>query len=176
MARRYEDARERDLRDRRSRPQEISRGQDPRDRTDSTNQLRIDIPDPGSIEYSRDSYPDLRSTRDSATRRVYSYADEMDVDDAHRPPGGYMDDPRDRHRTPVNIPSGGRGENPSSRYQEYFLPGEDINREVIQFDICRYLGNDATVRPYTHPDGRRGYLIKAYKALTVVSYTSIIKR
>jgi hypothetical protein len=23
---------------------------------------------------------------------------------------------------------------------------------VIQYDICRYLGNDATVRPYTYSD------------------------
>jgi hypothetical protein len=54
-------------------------------------------------------------------------------------------------------------------YQEYFLPSEDINREVIQYDICRYLGNDATVRPYQHADGRQGYLIKARRALTTVS-------
>ena len=35
---------------------------------------------------------------------------------------------------------------------EYFLPGEDINREVITADICGYLGSDALVRPYLHQD------------------------
>jgi hypothetical protein len=35
---------------------------------------------------------------------------------------------------------------------EYFLPGEDISREVITADICRYLGPDALVRPYRHQD------------------------
>lgn len=45
-----------------------------------------------------------------------------------------------------------RREEPSSRHQDYFLPCEDINREVIQHEICRYLGNDASARPYTHPD------------------------
>jgi hypothetical protein len=62
-----------------------------------------------------------------------------------------------------------RGEENSSRDQEYFLPGEDINREVVQADICRYLGNDATVRPYQHPDGRQGYIIRSYRAPTSVS-------
>jgi hypothetical protein len=77
----------------------------------------------------------------------------------------YMDDARERR--PIDLHSL-RREEASSLYQEYFLPGEDINREVIQYDIHRYLGNDATVRPYQHPDGRQGYLIKAYRALTTV--------
>lgn len=36
------------------------------------------------------------------------------------------------------------------RHNEYFIPGEGISREVIQADICRYLGNDALVRPGNH--------------------------
>lgn len=36
------------------------------------------------------------------------------------------------------------------RQNEYFIPGDGISREVIQADICRYLGNDALVRPGTH--------------------------
>ena len=40
----------------------------------------------------------------------------------------------------------------TSRQNEYFLPGEDINREVITADICKYLGRDALVRPYIHQD------------------------
>jgi len=35
---------------------------------------------------------------------------------------------------------------PEGRQNEYFLPAEGISREVIQADICRYLGNDALVR------------------------------
>jgi hypothetical protein len=30
---------------------------------------------------------------------------------------------------------------------EYFIPRDGIDREVIVRDICRYLGNDALVRP-----------------------------
>jgi len=36
---------------------------------------------------------------------------------------------------------------PTERQNEYFIPGDGIMREVIQADICRYLGNDALVRP-----------------------------
>lgn len=36
------------------------------------------------------------------------------------------------------------------RQNEYFINGDGISREVIQADICRYLGNDALVRPGTH--------------------------
>jgi hypothetical protein len=35
----------------------------------------------------------------------------------------------------------------SSRTNEYFVPKDGIDREVITADICRYLGNDALVRP-----------------------------
>ncbi|EAW12728.1 putative transcription factor RfeG [Aspergillus clavatus NRRL 1] len=44
------------------------------------------------------------------------------------------------------------------RQNEYFIPGDGISREVIQADICRYLGNDAL--------GRQGYFIRAYRNLT----------
>jgi hypothetical protein len=38
---------------------------------------------------------------------------------------------------------------PSTTIQQskYFVPGDNIAREVISADICRYLGNDALVRP-----------------------------
>lgn len=38
----------------------------------------------------------------------------------------------------------------SSRLNEYFIDQDGISREVIQADICRYLGRDALVRPGTH--------------------------
>ncbi|KAL4877484.1 hypothetical protein BJY04DRAFT_209918 [Aspergillus karnatakaensis] len=51
------------------------------------------------------------------------------------------------------------------RQNEYFIPGDGISREVIQADICRYLGNDALVRPGNH-NGRGGFFIRAYRNLT----------
>ncbi|PWY90845.1 hypothetical protein BO70DRAFT_284110 [Aspergillus heteromorphus CBS 117.55] len=51
------------------------------------------------------------------------------------------------------------------RQNEYFIPGDGISREVIQADICRYLGNDALVRPGNH-NGRQGFFIRAYRNLT----------
>ena len=35
------------------------------------------------------------------------------------------------------------------RRNQYFVPGEGIKREVISADICKYLDNDAVVRPGT---------------------------
>ncbi|GLI79370.1 hypothetical protein PoHVEF18_007701 [Penicillium ochrochloron] len=46
----------------------------------------------------------------------------------------------------------------TGRQNEYFIPGDGISREVIQADICRYLGNDAL--------GRQGFFIRAYRNLT----------
>lgn len=40
------------------------------------------------------------------------------------------------------------------RTNEYFVDGEGISREVIQADICRYLGNDALVRTGTNQQVR----------------------
>lgn len=67
---------------------------------------------------------------------------------AHRPAGGYADD-----------------RVPAERQNEYFLEKDGISREVIQADICRYLGNDALVKPGNH-QGRPGYFIRAYRNLT----------
>ncbi|CAK7223775.1 hypothetical protein SBRCBS47491_005322 [Sporothrix bragantina] len=60
--------------------------------------------------------------------------------------------------------------NNAPRQNEYFVPRDGIDREVITADICRYLGNDALVRPGTHTNdnGRviQGYFITAYRNLT----------
>jgi hypothetical protein len=50
-------------------------------------------------------------------------------------------------------------------YNEYFLPDAGIDWEVLQHEICRYLGNDATVRPCQR-GGRGGYLVRAYRFFT----------
>ncbi|KAK2006995.1 transcription factor RfeG [Colletotrichum eremochloae] len=59
----------------------------------------------------------------------------------------------------------------SGRSNEYFVPRDGIDREVITADICRYLGNDALVRPghYENPQTGQvvqGYYITAYRNLT----------
>ncbi|CCU79617.1 hypothetical protein BGHDH14_bghG004401000001001 [Blumeria hordei DH14] len=70
-------------------------------------------------------------------------------------------DPRERRGAPVC----------QTRSNEYFVPKDGIDREVITADICRYLGNDALVRPgnYENPSTRsvqQGYYITAYRNLT----------
>lgn len=69
--------------------------------------------------------------------------------------------------------AGGRPSNApppaSARQNEYFVPRDGIDREVITADICRYLGNDALVRPgvYESQNGVvQGYYITAYRNLT----------
>jgi hypothetical protein len=59
----------------------------------------------------------------------------------------------------------------SVRTNEYFVPKDGIDREVITADICRYLGNDALVRPGTYENRETrqsipGYFITAYRNLT----------
>ncbi|KAK8877091.1 hypothetical protein PGQ11_002037 [Apiospora arundinis] len=59
----------------------------------------------------------------------------------------------------------------SNRQNEYFVPRDGIDREVITADVCRYLGNDALVRPgvYESPQTGQvvqGYFITAYRNLT----------
>ncbi|KAH9905294.1 hypothetical protein F4778DRAFT_700742 [Xylariomycetidae sp. FL2044] len=68
-------------------------------------------------------------------------------------------------------PSGGAGLAQQNRQNEYFVPRDGIDREVITADICRYLGNDALVRPgnYENPQSGQviqGYFINAYRNLT----------
>jgi hypothetical protein len=43
----------------------------------------------------------------------------------------------------------------SARTNEYFVPRDGIDREVITADICRYLGNDALVRPGNYEVSQR---------------------
>ena len=45
-----------------------------------------------------------------------------------------------------------RAEHPRARQNEYFVPRDGIDREVITTEICSYLGDDALVRPGTYLD------------------------
>ncbi|KAI1343515.1 hypothetical protein F5Y15DRAFT_235234 [Xylariaceae sp. FL0016] len=71
-------------------------------------------------------------------------------------------------RAPPSSSGMAHGQN---RQNEYFVPRDGIDREVITADICRYLGNDALVRPgnYENPQTGQiiqGYYINAYRNLT----------
>ncbi|KAK9442889.1 hypothetical protein VB005_03952 [Metarhizium brunneum] len=68
-------------------------------------------------------------------------------------------------------PQGASTQPAATRQNEYFVPRDGIDREVISADICRYLGNDALVRPghYENPQTgqvAQGYYITAYRNLT----------
>ncbi|KLU85752.1 CAMK protein kinase [Magnaporthiopsis poae ATCC 64411] len=55
------------------------------------------------------------------------------------------------------------------RRNECFLPRYGIDHDVIMADICRYLGDDAQIRPgYVEANGVKipGYHISSYRALT----------
>ncbi|OLN86132.1 hypothetical protein CCHL11_05227 [Colletotrichum chlorophyti] len=74
-------------------------------------------------------------------------------------------------RGPPPSGSSGSAAPSSGRSNEYFVPRDGIDREVITADICRYLGNDALVRPghYENPQTGQvvqGYYITAYRNLT----------
>ena len=48
---------------------------------------------------------------------------------------------------------------------EFFISSEGINREVLQKEICRFLGPEATSRPFLY-EGVHGYKIKAVRPFT----------
>lgn len=55
--------------------------------------------------------------------------------------------PRDRRAGKESRTQNAPAEAGSVRLNKYFVPRDGIEREVITSDICRYLGNDALVRP-----------------------------
>ncbi|KAH8594058.1 hypothetical protein B0O99DRAFT_688084 [Bisporella sp. PMI_857] len=74
--------------------------------------------------------------------------------------------------------SGRSGQQERQFTREFFIPGEGIDRQVITADICRYLGNDARVKPYTYTDPRTGvrtdgYTVTAYRNLTTAMITDL---
>ncbi|KAJ4417194.1 hypothetical protein N0V82_006316 [Gnomoniopsis sp. IMI 355080] len=58
------------------------------------------------------------------------------------------------------------------RQNVYFVPRDGIDREVITADICRYLGNDALVRPGTYQDPSTGQLMQGYHITAYRNLTS----
>lgn len=64
----------------------------------------------------------------------------------------------------------------SARTNEYFVPKEGIDREVITADICRYLGNDALVRPGNYEVGFKSKDIESAKEMADRSSCRIRRR
>jgi chaperone required for assembly of F1-ATPase len=62
-------------------------------------------------------------------------------------------DRKQKESSSRNLPTVGR-------QSQFFIDGDGIDREVITTDICRYLGNDALVRPGTHKVGLQTYLFE----------------
>ena len=58
-----------------------------------------------------------------------------------------MSSGRERERERDRDRDSRRAAQAQARTNEYFVPKDGIDREVITADICRYLGNDALVRP-----------------------------
>lgn len=85
---------------------------------------------------------------------------------------------RDRERERDRSDRNSRAQAAAARTNEYFVPRDGIDREVITADICRYLGNDALVRPgtYENPQTRvaqQGYFINAYRNLTTAMISDL---
>lgn len=97
------------------------------------------------LEPSNESNPDEEMS-DSDSTGSLPCGTQLNEDDAKRTASPFLgpeetSEPTVQSRTPQNpAPS-------PPRSNEYFLPRDGIDREVITSDICMYLGNDALVRP-----------------------------
>ncbi|KIV85212.1 hypothetical protein, variant [Exophiala sideris] len=103
-----------------------------------------------------------REVRQVPSRSPYPPRDEREYDV-----------PPSRSRQPVDTPMSRDREPLRPELNEYFCPGEGIDREVIQHEICKYLGQDATCRPGRNTDGRSGYLVRAYRPFTTAMEQSL---
>lgn len=111
---------------------------------------RID-PRPDRVMDTRGAEPEVVLLRDPTTGEIYR--------ELRNPPvrSPYGRDERDydapsRSRTAMEVPIARDREPARPEYTEYFCPGEGIEREVIQHEICKYLGQDATCRPGRNND------------------------
>lgn len=60
---------------------------------------------------------------------------------------------RDRDPRDARDPVRDRPERESARLNEFFVDGDGIHREVMQREICKYLGPEAYSRPGSHNVG-----------------------
>ncbi|KAL9044890.1 MAG: hypothetical protein Q9214_002004 [Letrouitia sp. 1 TL-2023] len=94
------------------------------------------------------SYRDSRVTRGDRERDQDRYNERE-----HRRERDGRDPARDRRDYP-ETPRGG------AQLNEFFVDGEGIHREVMQRELCKYLGPDALSRPGTY-NGAKGYIVRA---------------
>ena len=109
-------------------------------------------PQTGQLRDARTHEPLDSSGRPLRPREDYNDRMMMDRDEPAPPPRRRERerDPYDSRAPKDDYDDYGRGSAKSGyNMNEYFVDGSGIEREVIQHDICRYLGNDATVRKYT---------------------------
>lgn len=86
-----------------------------------------------------------------------SRRDERDRDQRRRPtdridreePRPSRDDPRAARDDPRGARDDGRGPRIPG-LGEYFLPGDGIDRQVLQVELCKFLGSEAIARPHEH--------------------------
>ncbi|KAH6962646.1 hypothetical protein BKA56DRAFT_177024 [Ilyonectria sp. MPI-CAGE-AT-0026] len=96
------------------------------------------------------------------------------LEEKQEPTGG-RGSPRGRRSHPIDDAGPRRA---ATRQNEYFVPRDGIDREVISADITLYLGDDALVRPghYENPQTGQvvqGYYINAYRSLTTAMIEDI---
>ncbi|KIX98162.1 uncharacterized protein Z520_06242 [Fonsecaea multimorphosa CBS 102226] len=122
---------------------------------------------------SRSVEPPERLYQDPATGQMYRqlppqrYPPREDRD--------YLDPVPPSRRVPMDATMRDRDEpsRPQLQLSEFWCPGEGIEREVIQHEICKFLGQDATCRPGVDSRGRPGYWVRGYRALTTAMEQSL---
>jgi hypothetical protein len=98
---------------------------------------------------------DIPGTRPATDDERASRSNEPSTD-THLPTSMFSNTTIESGRDRENISTGSprererdrdrRSQMASARTNEYFIPRDGIDREIITADLCRYLGNDALVR------------------------------
>lgn len=117
---------------------------------------------------------DMNEWQDEELSDVSDTVDAEDLADVNNPTDGDFSDASDDEdasvsRTDPQDINTSRSAIGSVPTNQWFVPGDGIDEEVIDADIQRYLGPDALVRPGFGTDeyeGRAGYWITAYRTLT----------
>lgn len=138
-----------------------------RDPTRANTASRIDPLRPDRTPDNRVPEPAEKYVQDPATGQLYRqvpprppYARGDDRD--------FVDPPPSRSRTAVDttMRDDRIRDEPRPTLTEYWCPGDGIEREVLQHEICKFLGQDATCRPGQDSRGRPGFWVRAYRPFT----------
>ncbi|EXJ62781.1 hypothetical protein A1O7_03220 [Cladophialophora yegresii CBS 114405] len=149
-----------------------------RDTARANTASRIDPPRPDRMVDSRSAEPIEKYVQDPTTgqlyrqvpaRAPYTRGDDRDYIDPPLPRSRTaVDPPASRSRTAVDTPMRDDRirDEPRTALGDYWCPGEGIEREVLQHEICKFLGQDATCRPGQDSRGRPGFWVRAYRPFT----------